>query len=138
MLTRRRLTAGLLLGVPAASLAAGEESRQQTGNPELDLALIEAVRQIATQLRAFDDPPAIAAIRDAQRPYLRTRQVFPDFMEIGVGIWEQLYDWHIHTQQPLRLARLPDGRYTMQALQTTFVLGPTAQNDYIGPPTETP
>jgi len=127
----------LVLGLPIASLAPAEGS-QQAGRSDLERDLIEAVQQIAARLREAGDPPTIAAIREVQRAYLRTRQMYPDFMEIGVGVWEQLYDWQVHTQQPLRLARLPDGRYTMQTLQTTFVLRPTAQTDFIGPASETP
>jgi hypothetical protein len=51
-----------------------------------------------------------------------------------VNVWDNLYDWHIRYQQPLNVARLPDGRYAMVFSFTTILLRPEHMPDYVGLP----
>jgi hypothetical protein len=99
--------------------------------------MARALGDIAAVLRPYGDPALLENIREIQRVYLRTNQKFPEYIEIGITVWEQLYDWHIRTQQALGVVRLPNGRYGMQALLSTFVLRPDAQPNYVGPGGET-
>ena len=71
--------------------------------------------------------PELAHIREQQRVFLRANQKFPDFIEIGINVWESVYDWHVRHQQPLSISRNAEGRYTMMVALTTLVLRP----DYI-------
>jgi hypothetical protein len=139
-LTRRTLTGGLMLGLPGASLLAEKpaEAAQRSGPSDSDYReMTKALGEIAAFMRPYGDPPLLQNIREVQRVYLRTNQKFPEYIEIGITVWEQLYDWHIRTQQMLSVVRLPDGRYGMQALLSTFVLRPDAQPNYVGPGGET-
>lgn len=45
-----------------------------------------------------------------------------------------MYDWHVGTYQPLAVSRLADGRYTLQLMQTTLVLKPDVEDNYISTP----
>jgi hypothetical protein len=53
-------------------------------------------------------------------------------MEVGIGVWENVYDWHVRHQQPLNLARLGDGRYAMTVMQTTLILRTDQTESYVG------
>jgi hypothetical protein len=76
----------------------------------------------------------IVRIRAQQRQWLRSTQKYPDFLEIGLDVWESVHDWHAAHQQPLSMGRAADGRYTMVFMFTTLVLRPEQAPDYIGFP----
>jgi hypothetical protein len=76
--------------------------------------------------------PELARIRDQQRIFLNANQKFPDFIEIGIGIWENLLDWHVRHQQPLSVARNAEGRYTMAVAFSTLVLRSEMAENYVG------
>lgn len=137
-LTRRDVTGGLILGLPAASLLGEKptEAAQRSG-PDDYRDMARALGEIAAATRPYGDPALFENIREVQRVYLRTNQKFPEYIEIGISVWEHLYDWHVRTQQTLSVVRLPNGRYAMQALLSTFVLRPDAQPNYVGPGGET-
>jgi len=133
-LTRRRITGGLFFGLPAAGMLNEAEAQRDGGS---DAQTAGALRDIVAWLRDQGDPPVIDTIREAQRVFLRGHRRFPDYIEIGITVWEQLYDWHVHTRQALNIIRLPEGQYAMQTLLTTFVLRVDAQPTYVGPGSET-
>ena len=54
---------------------------------------------------------------------LATRK-YPDFLEIGLDVWDNIWDWHVVYQQPLNVTRVADGRYAMSFMFTTLLLRP--------------
>ena len=132
LLTRRRA----LFSVAGAGVlheATAEAAQRSTETTEVERQSLEALKEIARHLGTLEDPAVIELIRAAQRNFLRANQRFPEFIEIGISVWEQMYDWHIHTQQPLTLVRLNDGRYGMTTMMTTLVLTVGAAANYVGP-----
>jgi hypothetical protein len=74
----------------------------------------------------------VGRIRQQQHTWMRSTQKFPDFIEIGIDIWDNMYDWHVVHQLPVTMARTGDGRYTMVFMFTTLVLRPDQAPDYVG------
>ena len=72
--------------------------------------------------RARQVSPELAKIREQQRTFLRGNQKFPDFIDVGIRVWEDVVDWHVRHGQPLNLSRAVDGRYLMLVHVTTLVL----------------
>ena len=66
--------------------------------------------------------------------FLRSHSKFPDYMEVGPGVFIEIYDWHIKHQQQLVVTRLADGRYTMQFMFTSLLLRPEQESGYVGYP----
>jgi hypothetical protein len=129
-----------MFGWPAAGLLAEtpDATQRSSGPSDPDYRdMVRALGDMVGVMRHYADPPLLQNIREVQRVYLRTNQKFPEYIEIGITVWEQLYDWHIRTRQTLNITRLPDGRYGMPALLSTFVLRPDAQPNYVGPGGET-
>jgi hypothetical protein len=87
-------------------------------------------KEIASQ-RNF---PELGAVREQQRNFVRATGKYPDFIEVGVDVWQGIYDWHVRWHQPISLARDPNGRYTISLLVTTIVLRPDTVPNYIGAP----
>ena len=127
MVDRRSLVrGGLVAGV--ASMVGAEEAAAQ------DAGIINAIDQVRGLLeRQLDAGPAIGLVRAQQRQWMRSSQKFPDFIEIGIGIWEALHDWHVRFQQPLNVSRAADGRYVMAFHFTTLVLRTDVDPSYVGP-----
>lgn len=75
-----------------------------------------------------------AKIRDAFTLFFRSNQKFPDYLDVGVDIFYELYDWHIRNRQALNVARLPDGRYGLGFMFTRLVLRPDVVPEFIGVP----
>jgi len=130
------------MGIPAAGAleagAAGQQRQTSSAASDREVAdVADQLRDIVSLLRVQGDPPVIQRIREIQHVFLRANSKFPDYVEIGIGgVWQQLYDWHVHTHQALSIGRVPDGRYGMQTLMSTFVLRTDSQPDFIGQATD--
>jgi hypothetical protein len=132
MMERRNVVgAGLAAGI-ASLVASADGDAAQNDNP---VEVSRAVNDLRRTIEANYSSPwtRIAQIREQQRIWMRTAQKFPDFIEIGLGVWEGLFDWHVRFQQPINMTRLPDGRYAMSFMFTTLVLRPEVDANYVGP-----
>lgn len=136
MVERRNLVGGgLIAGITAMMAPEAEAAAQRGDNTE---ALSRAVDDLRQTIQANYNNPwrVIAQVREQQRVWMRANFRYPDFIDIGIDVWEALYDWHVRFQQPLNVARLQDGRYVMTFMFTTFVMRPDQLPNYIGPPYE--
>jgi hypothetical protein len=124
---RELLSGGLMAGIgPALGL--------QRGTPQPDA---EGISTAIADLRETIDrrlqvSPELARIREQQRIFLRANQKFPDYIEIGIGVWESVYDWHVRHQIPVNVTRTPEGRYAMVVMLTSLVLRPEQPETFVG------
>jgi hypothetical protein len=133
---RRNLVGGgLMAGLTAMMAPEAEAAAQRGDNTEALSRAVDDLRQ--TIQNNYNNPwRVIAQVREQQRVWMRANYRYPDFIDIGIDIWEALYDWHVRFQQPPNVARMPDGRYVMSFMFTTFVMRPDQMPNYIGPPYE--
>ena len=138
---RNLVNGGLLAGVtalvaPRASEAAGAAAGGQDGDQRVANAVGDLRRSIEQQFQSQSSGPwaGINAIRRHQHDWLKAAQKYPDFIEIGVGVWDSIHDWHVRMQQPINMTRLPDGRYAMAFTFTTLLLRPDMAADFVGYP----
>ena len=108
---------------------------QRSGAPQQPDA--EGVSSAIADLRQTIDrglqvSPELARIREQQRIFLRPNQKFPDYIEIGIAVWESISDWHIRHQLPLNVTRTADGRYAMVVMLTNLILRPEQPETYVG------
>jgi hypothetical protein len=99
--------------------------------------VVEALRQILGELReqrtvcgdvgcAF-----VERIRQNQKIYFKANGKFPDFVDVGIDVWEKIYDWHVRALQPLNVTRLGDGRLSMAFMLSALVLRADVSNDFV-------
>ena len=126
---RRAVVGGGLLGMTALLGTAAEGTQRER---QVDTA--RAVDDMRALLERHLERPfaELAEIREQQRIFLKASHKFPDFIEIGVKVWERLHDWHVRHQLPLNIVRRDDGRYTMTFMFTTLVLRPDQADSYVG------
>jgi hypothetical protein len=133
MLSRREMiTAGLaggLAAAPGGASALPVEEQEQ--------------REVAAQLQAIDrtlnnaflpSSSIVAKLRSDMEQFLRANGKFPDFIEIGVGVFYDVYDWHIKNRQELLVTVRNDGRYAMQFMFTSLILRSEQDRLYVGVP----
>ena len=64
----------------------------------------------------------VPKLRAAMETFFRGTAKFPDYIEVGLAVFFDMYDWHVKNQQQLIVTRAPDGRYWMQFMFTTLIL----------------
>jgi hypothetical protein len=140
---RRSVITGTVLGGALSALttpaeAAGNEAGGQASDRLASDRLVEdiakAVRDVRNEIAHQYTFWEIAAVRDQQRTFLRANGKFPDFIEVGSDVWQQVYDWHVRFQQPIALGRTAEGRYTILLLATTVVMRPDMAAGFVGLP----
>ena len=140
MLSRRDLfSAGLAGGLSAGASGAAEPAQQ--GEPTR-----EGQREIARALDQVQDAlergllsnslsyGIVGKLRALMEQFLRSHGKFPDYFEVGPGVFIEMYDWHVRNRQQLVVTRLADGRYTMQFMFSTLLLRAEQESGYIGYP----
>lgn len=157
MMTRRALVATGALG--ALSAAAGEASMADpaaVGTPApaeaavagqpADVVSAQALREIRAELAELRRTlaegllgPSLSAggsVTELRRQFgifLRSNQKFPDYCEVGSGVFTDLYDWHVRHGQSLEVTR-QDGRMALRFMFTWLVLRPDQDAAFVGIP----
>jgi hypothetical protein len=128
--------------VVGGSLLAGLTTLMSPAGAEAAAAADEGVSESIDQLRRTVERQfanvytnkwhGVERIRQQQHTWMKSTQKYPDFIEIGLDVWDNLYDWHVVHQQPVSMTRTSDGRYAMTFMFTTLVLRPEQAPDYVG------
>jgi hypothetical protein len=125
---------GVAAGLAAlfgSDAAQGAQTMQRTVPTDEDPATAKAVDTLRVMLEHRHESQDIMQIRSQQRTFLKSNQKFPDFIDIGIDVWERLHDWHIKNRQPLTVVRTNDGHYGMPFMATTLILRPEQTPSYI-------
>jgi hypothetical protein len=138
MIERRDvMRGGLAAGV--AALAAAPKTAASLEDDSQSAAAINRLRESVE--RQFDAVytgkwRGVLRVRQQQRTWLQATHKYPDFIEIGIDVWDNLFDWHVTFQQPFNVTRLADGRYAATFMFTTLLLRSDQSPDYVGFPFE--
>ncbi len=140
MVSRRELLSGGVLSLAGAGAVAPREGGSLQ---EVDLRPVtDALRELRTELAGYTNyvcGPApsrehLAQIRRVQKQHFRTNGRFPAWIEVGVDVWESVYDWHVRHQQPATVSREASGRITILFFYSTLIGRADVEPGYIGMP----
>lgn len=131
MVSRRELLAGGVMSGFVGQDAQEMAAAARTVGDKLD--------RLEVQLRTLADGSAlpsanIGRLREQMTIFLRAHAKFPDFCEVGIAVFFDVYDWHIKNQRELTIGRQPDGRYALQFMFTRLLLRAEMDPPYVGPP----
>jgi hypothetical protein len=138
--------AGATTGETAAAAPSGQESATSTASLALEREMVRMLAAIRDEVQGLKQltasskmptGPGIDKIRQSQRQFIKGNQKYPDFLEVGLAVWEELVDWHVRTTRPLNVTLRTDGRYSMPFLQTTIILRVDFNDDQVGVPFDT-
>ena len=135
MVQRRDLVGGGLVAGLASLMAPRAEAANAVADDEASAAAIDRFREAFE--RQFDQVYSakwrgVSRVRQQQRTWMLATRKYPDFIEIGLDVWDNVYDWHVAYQQPLNVVRLSDGRYAMTFMFTTLLLRSDQSPDFVG------
>ena len=130
---RHLVSGGLLAGLAGAfgfpSAAAGAQQRRDEGDERVATS-VDELRKVVD--RGLDVSSELAKIREQQRLFMRANQKFPDYIEVGLGVWLTVYDWYVRHQRAVTIGRTTDGRYTMPVMETLLLLRPEQAESFVG------
>ena len=134
MVQRRDLVGGGLVAGLASMMAPAAEADAAVDDEQSTTA-INRLRE--TFERQFDQVYSsrwrgVSRVREQQRTWLMSTRKYPDFIEIGIDVWDNIWDWHVVYQQPLNVTRVADGRYAMSFMFTTLLLRSDQKPDFVG------
>ena len=139
MLNRRDMLAAGLLGGLAPS---GEGEMQNTG----ELILRDGLNKIddgVGELKGSVDQGlrgnsmnfgGTGAVKQELQRYLKAMGKFPEYCDIGVGVFFDVYDWHVRNQQQIQISRIADQRMSIQFMFTQLVLRWENAENYVSAP----
>jgi hypothetical protein len=135
MVERRDIIGGGLAAGLAAAFggddAAAQTRRDTTADGTTEAKVADAIDKLRDSIEHQHESAEVAQIRAQQRTFLKANQKFPDYMDVGIDVWERMHDWHVRTRQPLTIVRTNDGSYGMVFGVTTLLLMPQQVGSYI-------
>ena len=132
MLSRRELIAG----GAAVHMARGDAAAAQRGGDDETAPQLRSIRDVLDAIRGqyTVTTPVVNQLRDRQRQFFRLNQRFPECIDVGIRVWEQMQDWHIRHLRPLTINRAGDGRWQMDFIMTVIVLKHELPENEVGQP----
>lgn len=143
MISRRDVvTAGVLgtLAAPVAEASVAQQSQDdgQTarvlGQLNAQLAAINATLESGLRGPGLTSGSYLPDLRSRFTTHIRSTGKFPDFVEIGINPFYDVYDWHVRHNQQIQITRVSEQRFAIQWMFTQLVLRWEQDPNYIGPP----
>ena len=142
MMNRRDMLAAGLLGSvsPGAVAPAGGGAENQDpgdvivrdGFKSLDTSLDQFKTTVDAGLRGNSMHwGGVGAVKGETMRYLKQSGKFPEYVDVGVSVFFDIYDWHVQHQQQIQITRLADQRMTIQFMFTQVVLRWENKEDYV-------
>jgi hypothetical protein len=139
MISRREVvTAGVLgtLATSTAAEAAAQGSDAATVREGLN-KIVDSLDDIKTSLDALHtnsmNQGALGQIKIKLEIWVKATGKFPDYWDVGIGVFLEIYDWHVRQQQPIQISRIAEQRMAIQWIFTQYVLRWENDPTYIGP-----
>jgi hypothetical protein len=128
MMNRRDMLAAGLLGSVAPAGAAAETQDPgdvivRDGFRALDTSIDEFKSAVDSGLRGNSmNFGGVALVKNEIMRYLKQSGKFPEYCDIGVSVFFDVYDWHVRHQQQIQITRLADQRLQIQFMFTQLIL----------------
>jgi len=141
MISRREMvTAGVLgtLATAGNADAAGLQQEVQTLRAGFD-ALANTMEGLKTSidegLRGNTmNYGGVGAVKTKIEQYTKVTGRFPDYCDIGLSVFHDVYGWHVRNQQQINITRIAEQRMAIQFMFTQLVVRIENESGYIGTP----
>ncbi len=141
MISRREVvTAGVLGTLATGGSAAASELQQEVqtlraGFDALASSLDELQTSIDEGLRGNTmNYAGVGAVKTKIEQYTKVTGRFPDYCDIGLSVFYDVYGWHVRNQQQLNITRVGEQRMAIQFMFTQLVLRIENDSNYISTP----
>jgi len=75
---------------------------------------------------------SLGVIKGRLETWVRATGRFPEFWDVGISVFLEIYDWHIRQRQPIQISRIAEQRMAIQWMFTQYVLRWENEANYIG------
>lgn len=141
MISRREVMSGGVLGALAGGTPATVAELQQEvqtlkeGFKSLSDSIEGLQNSIDQGLRGNSmNYGSIGQLKQVIEKYARLSGKYPDYCDIGIGVFHDVYDWHVRHQQQVQLARVSDNRIMILFMFTQLILRWENDPNFIGVP----
>ncbi len=76
----------------------------------------------------------VGQVKTAIEKYAKVSGKFPEYCEVGLSVFHDVYDWHVRYQQQIQITRIAEQRMAIQFMFTQLVLRWENDWNYIGTP----
>ena len=141
MMNRRdMLAAGLLGSLAPEGGAEGAELQQEAealraGFKTLEDKFNELKSAVDQGLRGNSmNFGNVGQLKSTIEKYAKVSGKFPDWCDVGLGVFYDVYDWHVRNQQQIQITRMADQRLVIQFMFTQLILRWENDGNYVGTP----
>ena len=138
MISRREVVTAGVLG----TLASGSEASQSQSDSQLT-ASVKSLEDKLNELKLAVEQGLrgnsmsygnVGQVKSAIQKYAKVSGKFPDWCEVGLDVFYDVYDWHVRHQQQIQITRIADQRIAIQFMFTQLILRWENAETYIGTP----
>lgn len=76
----------------------------------------------------------VGTVKNTIQKWAATSGRFPEYLDIGLDVFYDVYDWHIRHNQQIQIARVADQRLMILFMFTQLILRWENQGNYVGTP----
>jgi hypothetical protein len=141
MISRREMvTAGVLgtLATTGDAEAGAVQSDSQALSAELrrlETRLNELKQSLEQGLRGNSmNYGNVGQVKTAIEKYAKVSGRFPEYCEVGLSVFYDVYDWHVRYQQQIQVTRIAEQRLAIQFMFTQLILRWENAETYVGTP----
>ena len=139
MISRREVVTAGVLGTLATGTA--EPSQGQS-----DAQLSASVRSLEDKLNELKvsleqgmrgnsmNYGHVGQVKTVIQKYAKVSGKFPDWCEVGLDVFYDVYDWHVRHQQQIQITRIAEQRLAIQFMFTQLILRWENAENYVGTP----
>ena len=138
MISRREVVTAGVLG----TLASGSEASQSQSDAQLT-ASVKLLESRLNELKLAVEQGLrgnsmnygnVGQVKSAIEKYAKTGGKFPEYCEVGLSVFYDVYDWHVRHQQQIQITRIGEQRLAIQFMFTQLILRWENVESYVGTP----
>ena len=140
MFTRREIVShGAIGAIAASAVPASAEPAPQDDATKVANAIHALQSAVETPLRSAFQSNSLAQgsyipqLRTAFSTFLRSSNKWPDYCEVGMSVFYDIYDWHVKHRLVPEVVRVLDNRMAIKFM-FTYLIVRSDQDTYIGVP----
>jgi len=76
----------------------------------------------------------VGQVRSTIEKFAKTSGRFPEFLDIGLGVFYDIYDWHVRHNQQIQISRVAENRIMIIFMFTQLIMRWENDSNYIGVP----
>jgi hypothetical protein len=143
MIGRRAVVTGGLLGSLAAGAGTAAASETEIQETQALRDILKGIEDKLGEIKTSLDQGLrgssmtygnVGQLRSTIEKYARVTGKFPDYCDVGLGIFYDVYDWHVRHQQQIQITRIAEQRIAIQFMFTQLILRWENVETYIGTP----